>query len=186
MAHLAKSDPMTFRTRHLSHDARWIALAAKLREVSGWDKPLSPSRGRGVAFVESFRSYMGEVAEVSIQDGKLRVEHVFCVVDCGTVVNPDVVRAQVSSGVIFGLSAVLFGKTTFADGAAVQSNFDQQRVLLLKDTPQVSVHMMPSSQPPGGIGEPSTPPIFAAVTNAIYAATGTRYRTLPLSDHGLV
>lgn len=186
MAHLAKSDPMTFRTQHLSHDARWLALAAKLREVSSWDKPLSPGRGRGVAFVESFRSYMGEVAEVSIQDGKLKVEHVFCVVDCGTVVNPDVVRAQVSSGVIFGLSAVLYGKTTFADGAAVQSNFDQQRVLLLKDTPQVSVHMMPSSQPPGGIGEPSTPPIFAAVTNAIYAASGTRYRTLPLSDHGLV
>ena len=186
MAHLAKFDPMAFRIQHLAHDARWLALAEKLREVSGWDKPLSQGRGRGVAFVESFRSYMGEVAEVSIQDGKLKVDRVFCVVDCGTVVNPDVVRAQVTSGVIFGLSAALYGKTTFTDGTAMQDNFHKQRVLMLKDTPAISVHMMTSTQAPGGIGEPSTPPVFAAVTNAIYAATGTRYRSLPLSDHGLV
>jgi isoquinoline 1-oxidoreductase subunit beta len=186
LAHLAKADPMAFRLQHLSHDERWSVLAKKLKEVSDWDTPLGPGRGRGVAFVESFRSFMGEVVEVSVQNGKLKVDHVVCVIDCGTVVNPDVVKAQVSSGVMFGLSAVLFGKTTFAKGAAVQGNFDQQPVLTLKDAPRISVHMIASGEAPGGVGEPGTPPIFAAVTNAIFAATGQRYRSLPLSDHGLL
>jgi isoquinoline 1-oxidoreductase subunit beta len=186
LAHLAKADPMAFRLQHLSHDQRWFALAKKLKAVSDWDRPLGPGRGRGVAFVESFRSYMGEVVEVHIQQGILKVERVICVLDCGTVVNPDVVRAQVASGVIFGLSAVLYGKTTFTTGVADQSNLDQQQLLLLKNTPAISVTMMQSGEPPGGVGEPGTPPIFAAVTNAIFAATGRRVRSLPLSDHGFV
>lgn len=186
LTHLAKADPMDFRLQHLSHDARWLAVAERLKAVANWDKPLGSGRGRGVAFVESFRSLMGEVVEVSVVDGKVKVDHVFCVIDCGTVVNPDVVRAQVMSGVIFGLSAALYGKTTFNAGAAVQGNLDQQRLMLLKDTPNISVTMMESLDAPGGVGEPGTPPVFAALTNAIFAATGKRIRSLPLSDHGFV
>jgi isoquinoline 1-oxidoreductase subunit beta len=185
LAVMANVDPMDFRIQHLSHDIRWSALAKKLKEVSDWTTPLTPGRGRGVAFIESFRSLVGEVVEVNVVAGKLKVERVFCVIDCGTVVNPNVVQAQVTSGVIFGLSAALNGKTTFDAGAAVQGNFDQQPVLLLKDTPVIAVHMMPSDEAPGGVGEPSTPPVFAALTNAIFNATGKRYRSLPLSDHGL-
>jgi isoquinoline 1-oxidoreductase subunit beta len=186
MAYLAKADPMTFRLQHLSHDGRWLALAKKLKETSNWDTPLAPGSGRGVAFVESFRSLMGEVVEVSVMGGKVKVERVVCVIDCGTVVNPDVVRAQVASGVIFGLSAALYGKTTFTAGSAIQGNFDQQPVLMMRDTPLINVHMMASIEAPSGVGEPSTPPIFAALTNAVFAATGNRYRKLPLSEHGLV
>jgi isoquinoline 1-oxidoreductase subunit beta len=186
LAHLAKADPMVFRIQHLAGHARWLALANKLKEVSGWGAPLAPGRGVGVAFVESFRSLVGEVAEVSITAGKLKVERVVCVIDCGTVVNPDVVRAQVSSGAVYGLSAALYGKTTFANGAAVQGNLHEQALLRMRDTPLIDVHIMPSTELPGGVGEPGTPPIFAAVTNAVFAATGKRYRSLPLSDHGLI
>jgi isoquinoline 1-oxidoreductase subunit beta len=185
LAHLAQADPLDFRIQHLAAHPRWLAVAQKLRQVSGWGTPMPAGQARGVALVESFRSIVGEVAEVEVVGGKLRVRRVHCVVDCGTAVNPDVVRAQVESGVVYGLSAAMFGKVTLDKGAIRESNFHDQPVLRMRDTPQIVVHLMPSTAAPGGIGEPGTPPIAAAVANAVFAATGKRYRSLPLSEHGL-
>lgn len=186
LAHLAGADPLQFRRQHLRHHPRWLALLDKLQQVSGWGTPLPAGHGRGIALVESFRSLVGEVAEVRLHDGRLKVERVHCVVDCGVVVNPDVVRAQVQSGVVYGLSAALLGKLTLRDGAVLQGNFHDQPVLRLAQAPRIDVHLIASSAPPGGIGEPGTPPIAAAVVNALFAASGKRYRSLPLVDHGLV
>lgn len=186
LAHAAKADPLAFRIAHLQDNTRVRAVAEKLKELSGWGKPMGPHQGRGVALVESFLSIAGEVAEVTVTpDGKLKVDHVHCVVDCGTAVNPDVVRAQIQSGVMYGLSAALYGKTSFADGQVQQLNFDTHDVVRLASAPNITVHIMPSTAAPGGIGEPGTPPIFAAVTNAIFAVTGKRIRSLPLSDQDL-
>jgi isoquinoline 1-oxidoreductase subunit beta len=186
LAHNAKADPLEFRIAHVQNNAKFLAVLQKLKEVSGWGNPLSENQGRGVSIVESFNSIVGEVAEVTVnKDGALKVNRVHCVVDCGVAVNPDVVRAQIQSGVIYGLSAALYGKTSFVNSAVEQTNFDTQEVTRLATAPDITVHIMPSSQAPGGIGEPGTPPIFAAVTNAIYAVTGKRIRTLPISDHDL-
>jgi isoquinoline 1-oxidoreductase subunit beta len=186
LAHAAKADPMDFRIAHLKDNPKYLAVAEKLKEISGWGKPMAANQGRGVSIMESFRSIVGEVAEVTVTpDGQLRVNHIHCVVDCGVAVNPDVIRAQIQSGVIYGLSAALYGKSTFANGAAEQLNFDTQDVVRLATAPDITVHIMQSAELPGGIGEPGTPPVFAAVTNAIFAVTGKRIRQLPLSDQDL-
>jgi isoquinoline 1-oxidoreductase subunit beta len=186
LAHAAKADPMDFRIAHLKNNPRHLAVAEKLKEISGWGKPLAANQGRGVSIVESFRSIVGEVAEVTVTpDGQLKVTHIYCVVDCGVAVNPDVVRAQIQSGVVYGLSAALYGKTSFANGTAEQQNFDTHDVVRLSTAPDISVQIIQSDEGPGGIGEPGTPPVFAAVTNAIFAVTGKRIRQLPLSDQDL-
>jgi isoquinoline 1-oxidoreductase subunit beta len=183
LAFAAKADPMDFRIAHLKDNPRFLAVAEKLKSVSGWTEAAPENTARGVAIIESFGSIVGEVAEVSVS--KLKVTRVHCVVDCGIAVNPDVIVSQIESGVIYGLSAALFGKTTFADGTAEQLNFDTQDVVRLANAPDIIVHIMPSTAPPGGIGEPGTPPIAPAVTNAIFALTGKRVRSLPLSDADL-
>jgi isoquinoline 1-oxidoreductase subunit beta len=180
MAHLAKVDPFEFRLKLLHDQPRWRALAMKLKEVSNWGGPLQPATARGVAIVECFRTIAGQVARVRVADGRIKVERVDCVVDCGTVVNPDIVRAQIQSGVIYGLTAALYGKISYADGAVVESNFHDYSMLRMTDAPDIVVHIMPSTEPPGGIGEPGTPPIAAAVANAVFAATGKRIRSLPI------
>ncbi|HRZ10671.1 MAG TPA: molybdopterin-dependent oxidoreductase, partial [Gemmatimonadales bacterium] len=147
---------------------------------AGWGTPLPEGRARGIAVVNAFGSYVAEVAEVSIENGKVRVHRVTCAVDCGTVVNPDIVAAQMQSAIVFGLTAALYGKITIENGAVVQGNFDSYPMLRMSEMPEVDVHIVPSTERPSGVGEPGTPPIAPAVVNAIFALTGKRIRTLPI------
>jgi isoquinoline 1-oxidoreductase beta subunit len=155
-----------------------LQLAA---QKAAWDKPLPKGRGRGIACHFSFNSYVAQVAEVSLEeDGNVRVHRVVAAVDCGTVVNPDGVRAQMEGAIIFGLSAALKGQITIQDGAVQQSNFHDYPVLRLEEAPVIEVHLVPSTERPSGMGEPGVPPIAPAVANALFAATGKRVRKLPL------
>ncbi len=186
LAAAVKADPMDFRRGLLQHDARRLAVADMLKDKSGWATKLEGTgRGRGVALHTSFRTHVGEVAEVTVgADGSLKVDRIVCVVDCGQVINPNTVEAQVEGAVIFALSALIYGEITIEKGRVVQGNFDRYDMVRLSQSPKIEVHIMPSRELPGGIGEPGTPPLFAAVTNAIFAATGKRVRKLPLASQG--
>ena len=180
LAHHAGTDPGAFRLAMLADKPRHAAV---LRAVLAAGGPLgrqSPGVGRGVALVESFGSIVAQIAEVVVSPDGLRVTRVWAAVDCGRIVNPDTVRAQIESGINYGLSAALHGRVTFAAGEAVERNFDTHKVLTLAEAPAIEVILIASTAAPGGIGEPGTPPIAPAVANAIFAATGTRHRDLPL------
>ena len=143
-------------------------------------------RARGIALHESFGSFVAQVAEVSlVPPGKARVHKVVCAVDCGRVVNPNTVEAQMESGIVFGLSAALYGAITFKDGRVEQRNFNDYPILRLNEMPKVEVYIMPSREQPGGVGEPGVPPIAPAVTNALFAITGKRIRRLPIRPEDL-
>ena len=131
--------------------------------------------------MESFGSYVSEVAEVSVEDGRPRVHKVWCAVDCGVVVNPAIVRAQMESAIVYGLSAVLYGQINIEGGRVVQGNFHDYRAVRMNEAPEVVVVLAPSGDAPGGVGEPGLPPIAPAETNAIFALTGERIRTLPIN-----
>jgi isoquinoline 1-oxidoreductase beta subunit len=144
-------------------------------------KPPEKGVGRGIAVHESFGSSVAQVAEVSVNAaGKVRVHRVVCAIDCGMVVNPEIVKTQMESGIVFGLSAALHGAITFRDGRVEQSNFNDYPILRMYEMPAVEVFIMPSEEPPEGVGEPGVPPIAPAVGNAIFAATGRRIRRLPI------
>lgn len=180
MAAMAQQDPIAYRLALLdSKHARHRAVLALVREKSDWDKPLPKGRGRGVAVHESFGSVCAHVAEVSIEDGRIRVHRVTSAIDCGTAVNPLSVEAQVQSAMVFGLSAALYGRITFAGGRVEQGNFTDYPLLRLDEMPQVAVHIVPSTAAPTGVGEPGTPPIAPAVANAVASLTGKRLRQLP-------
>jgi len=181
LAHLAEKDPVEFRRSLLSKYPRHLGVLDLVAERAGWGTPPAEGRARGIAVVESFGSYVAEVAEVSVTNGKVRVHRVVCAVDCGTVVNPDTVEAQMQSGIVFGLTAALYGAVTLKKGRVEQSNFHDYPMLRMNEMPVVEVHIVPSAEPPGGVGEPATPPIAPAVTNAIFALTGTRVRKLPIA-----
>ena len=175
-------DPVALRRRLLG-DARHRRLLGVLdlaAERADWGSALPAGRARGVALHESFGSYVAEVAEVSMEGDVPRVHRVVCAVDCGQVVNPLTVEAQMQSSIVYGLSAALRGAITVADGRIVQSNFHDYAPLRLNEMPVVETHIVPSSEAPGGVGEPGTPPIAPAVCNAIYALTGRRIRKLPI------
>jgi isoquinoline 1-oxidoreductase beta subunit len=160
-------------------DRQVMQLAA---EKAGWGTPLAPGRGRGLAVHYSFHASLAYVAEVTVSaDGSVKVDRVVCAVDCGIAINPDVIRAQVEGGVAFGLGAILYSTISLKQGRVEQSNFNDYRVLRMSSMPTVEVYIVNSEEPPSGIGEPTVPPIGPAVSNAIFAATGTRVRTLPLS-----
>jgi len=147
---------------------------------------LPPRTGRGVSLQFVFGSYMAQVAEVEVaKDGAVKVRRVVCAVDCGTVVNPDTVRAQVQSGIIFGITAALYGEITLKNGRVVQTNFDSYQMLRMDETPAIEVHIVQSSELPGGIGECGTSAVPPAVTNAVFAATGKRLRKLPVDAAAL-
>ena len=149
--------------------------------MAGWGTPLPEGRARGVAVVESFSSYVAEVAEVSLNpDRSVRVHRVVAAVDCGTVVNPNGVAAQVESAIVFGLTAALHGEITIDRGRVAQSNFHDYPLLRMREMPVVEVHIVPSTEAPTGIGEPGTPPIAPAVANAVFTLTGKRLRSLPM------
>lgn len=183
---LSGSDPFEYRYRLLEKHPRAVKVLQMLREKSGWDTPVAPGHGRGLALTSCFSTYAAQVAEVSVSpSGEVRVHKVFTVVDCGIAINPDSVVAQVQGGTIFGLSAVLFGNITFKDGRVEQGNFDTYRVLRINETPQIETWRVESDESPGGLGEVSTVTIAPAVVNAIYAATGKRLRTLPIDPAAL-
>ena len=181
LATAAKQDPVAFRYALLDKSPRAKAVLDLVAEKSGWGSPLPERAGRGVALQHVFGTYMAQVAEVEVaKNGAVRVRRVVCALDCGTVVNPDTVRAQIQSAVAFGVTAALYGEITLKNGRVEQSNFDTYRVLRMDEAPVVEVHIVESSEPPGGMGEAGTSVIAPAVANAICAATGKRLRKLPV------
>lgn len=180
LAAAAGRDPLEYRRRLLKDHPRHLATLNLAAEKAGWGEPLPEGRFRGLAVHESFGSYVSEVAEVSVADGRVRVHRVVCAVDCGTCVNPAGVEAQLQGGVAFGLTAALYGQLTFKDGRVEQSNFHDYPLLRISEMPKVEVHIVRSSEKSGGIGEVGVPPIAPAVANAVFAATGKRLRRLPL------
>ncbi len=179
VAHAMGEDPCAFRLDRLPADSRQAAALRRAADEADWGKA-PEGRFQGLAVHESFGSVVAEVVEISMSSGKLRVHRVICAVDCGTVVNPDVVRMQLESAVVFALSAALYGEITLREAAVEQGNFDDYPVLRMNECPQIEVHMLASDAPPSGIGEPGTPPLAAALANALFAATGQRLRSLPL------
>ncbi|MCS7181696.1 MAG: molybdopterin-dependent oxidoreductase [Thermoanaerobaculum sp.] len=178
VARQAGKDPWRFRLELLPEGP--LKQAVKLAgEKAGWGRKLPEGWGRGLACCSSFGSHVAEVAEVSVQDGKLKVHRVVVAIHCGRVINPRLVEQQLVSGVVFALSAFLRGKITVEGGQVVETNFDRYDLLRFNEMPQVEVHMVPSQDPPGGVGEPGVPPLAPAVANAILAATGMRVHRLP-------
>jgi isoquinoline 1-oxidoreductase beta subunit len=187
LAHAAGKDPLEMRRSLLAKHPRILGVLNLAAEKAGWGKPLPAGRGRGIAVVESFGSCVAEVAEVSVSKGGVpRVHRVVCAIDCGPVVNPDTVQAQMESGIIFGLTAALYGEITLDKGRVQQRNFHDYRMLRIHETPEIEVHIVPSNEKQGGVGEPGVPPIAAAVGNAIFAATGKRVRRLPIRAADLI
>ncbi|WP_020558456.1 xanthine dehydrogenase family protein molybdopterin-binding subunit [Thiofilum flexile] len=183
LAVAAKQDPYQFRANLLANQPRLLGVLKLAAEKAGWGTPLEGKRGRGIAVVESFNSYVAEVAEVTVRDdGTYTVDRVVVAVDCGWAINPDVVYAQMSGGVGFGLSAALSGKITLKEGKVEQSNFHDYTILRINQMPKVEVHIVQSAEKPTGVGEPGVPPIAPAVANALSAVTGKRYYTLPLPN----
>ncbi|MBT8445276.1 MAG: molybdopterin-dependent oxidoreductase, partial [Gammaproteobacteria bacterium] len=180
LANLAGEDPVDFRLRRLGEDPRRVAVLERLAQESGWGRA-GPGRHQGVAVYGAYEGAIGQVAEVSVDGGELRVHRVACVVDCGTAINPDIVRQQIEGGIIFGMTAALYGEIDFVDGRVRQSNFHDYRMVRMADSPSIDVHIIDSDLDPGGIGEAGTPPIAPAIANAVFAATGKRIRKLPLA-----
>jgi len=180
LAIAAGKDPLDFRREHLDKQ-RYQDLIDKLEEVSGW-KSRGKNQGWGVAITECFASIVGEVVKVSKKaDGKIKIDKVFAVMDCGWYVNPDIIRAQVEGSIIMALGAATKHGTHFADGKAVESNFDKYRMPHITDTPEIEVHVMENNEKAGGVGEPGLPPFTPALTNAIFDLTGKRIRKLPFN-----
>jgi len=181
LAHAAGVDPYRYRRRLLAKHPRQQAVLDMAAEKSGWGKPSEPGRYRGIAIHESFGSIVAQVAEVSVsQAGRVRVHRVVCAIDCGRIVNPDTIAAQMESGIVFGLSAALYGEIIFKNGRVEQSNFLDYPILRIEEMPVVETHVVPNQEEPGGVGEPGVPPIAPAVVNAIFAATGKRIRQIPI------
>jgi CO/xanthine dehydrogenase Mo-binding subunit len=179
----AKQDPLAYRAALLDKNPRAKNVLQLAAERSGWGKPMLAGQGRGIALCIGFGSFIAQVVQVSVdKDGPVTPTHVWCVVDCGVAVNPDTIRAQMESGIIFGLSAALYGEITIKDGRVEQTNFGDYRVLRINETPRIRVDLVKSLEAPGGIGEPGTSCLMPALTNAIFAATGKRIRKLPVGD----
>lgn len=176
-----KVDPVDFRLRLLKNKPRHQGVLKLVAEKAGWKKPLAKGQSRGIAVHESFQSYVAEVAEVSVREnGDYKVDRVVCAVDCGIAINPDVVKAQMEGGIGFGLAPTLVSEVTIDNGAVRESNFHDYEVLRMSQMPEIDVHIMPSAEPPTGVGEPGTPVIAPAVANALSAASGKRYYRLPI------
>jgi isoquinoline 1-oxidoreductase subunit beta len=184
LAHAAKQDPVAYRKTLLGHNPRALTVLTLAAEKAGWGRPLPSRRGRGVSVEFAFDSYLAQVAEVEVAaDGSVKVHRIVCAVDCGVVVNPDTIEAQVQGGTFFGLTAALYGAITLKNGRVEQGNFDTYRPLRIDEAPVVETHLVKSSEAPGGFGEAPTAVVAAAVTNAIFAATAKRIRTLPIDTN---
>jgi len=187
-AHVAGQDPLAFRLALLQNHPRHAAVLRKAAAMAGWGQPLAPAadgapRARGIALHQSFGSIVAQVAEVSVDPAdakRIRVHRVVAAIDCGTAINPNHIRQQMESAVVFGLSAALYGEVTLEAGQVRQTNFHDQPLLRGADCPVIETTILPSTLPPEGVGEPGTPPIAPAVANALFALTGQRLRSLPL------
>ncbi len=182
VAHAAGEDGFAFRRKLLDQHPRMKAVLELAADKAGWGTPLPPGKGRGIAVAEAFKTFVAQVAEVSVdKDGQVKVDRVVCAVDCGTPINPDIIAAQMEGGIGFGLGAILYGAISLKDGRVEQGNFNAYRVLRINEMPKVEVHIVPSGEPPTGVGEPGVAPLGPAVANAIFAATGKRNYVLPIS-----
>ena len=181
LAAIAKKDAVEYRRAMLGSNPRALHVLDRAAEMANWGTPLGDRRGRGVSVNNAFGTYMAQVAEVTVsKSGEVRVDRVVCVVDTGVAVNPDTIVAQMQSGIIFGITAALWGEITLKNGRVEQSNFDNYRMLRIDEAPVIEVEVVKSSADPGGIGEPGTSGVMPAVLNAVYAATGVRLRKLPI------
>ena len=186
LAAAAKQDAVAYRRALLDQAPRAKAVLELAAEKAGWGRSLPQRVGRGVSVQFVFGTYMAQVAEVEVsKNGAVRVRRVVCAVDCGTVVNPDTVQAQIQSAIIFGITGALYGEITLKNGRVEQTNFDTYQMLRMNEVPAIEVYIIQSSEPPGGMGEPGTSAIVPAVTNAIFAATGKRVRKLPVDTAAL-
>ncbi|QIO30454.1 xanthine dehydrogenase family protein molybdopterin-binding subunit [Bradyrhizobium sp. 1(2017)] len=186
LAHAAKQDPVAYRKGLLGHNPRALAVLSLAAEKAGWGSPLPARHGRGISVQFAYGSYTSQVAEVEVAaDGSVKVKRIVCAIDCGMHVNPDTIEAQVQGGTLFGLTAALHGSITFRDGRVEQSNFDTYLPMRIDEVPVVETHLIKSAEPPGGVGEAPTAIVSAAVTNAIFAATGKRVRSLPIDSNSL-
>jgi isoquinoline 1-oxidoreductase beta subunit len=187
VAHAGGKDPYQLRQNLLVKQPRMLAVLNLAAQKAGWGKPLAHGVGRGLATHFSFDSYVAQVIEASVEkDGSVRVHRVVCAVDCGRVVNPDTVKAQMEGGINFGLTAALKTEITLENGRVQQSNFNDYPMLRMFEAPAIEVFIVPSEEKPTGVGEPSVPPVAPALTNAIFAATGKRVRRLPIRTSDLV
>jgi len=184
VAHAAGQDPYEFRRKLLAKEPRMKRVLELAAEKAGWSSgPMAKGKGRGIAVSEAFKTFVAQVAEVTVDEsGQVHVDRVVCAVDCGTPINPDVITAQMEGGIGFGLGAVLYGAITLKDGLVEQDNFNSFRVLRMNEMPKVEVHIVPSTAAPTGVGEPGVAPLGPAVANAIFAATGKRVHVLPFPN----
>ena len=181
LAAAAKQDPVDYRRALLDKSPRPKAVLELAAQKANWGQPLPERTGRGVSLQTVFGTYMANVADVEVaKSGAVRVRRVVCAVDCGTVVNPDIVRAQIQSGIVFGITAALYGEITLKNGRVEQTNFDTYQMLRINEAPAIEVHIVESSEPPGGMGECGTSAVVPAMANAIFAATGKRLRKMPV------
>lgn len=186
LAHAGGRDPFEFRRELLVDLPRHRQVLERVAAMSGWNEALPANHGRGIALVEAFGTLMAQVAEVEVAaDGSVKVHRICAAVDCGQVINPDGARAQIEGGIIFGLSAALYGEITIDKGAVVETSFTDYRVIKLDETPIIDIAFIESDAPLGGLGEPGVPPVAPALANAIFAATGKRIRDLPIKNHKL-
>jgi isoquinoline 1-oxidoreductase beta subunit len=185
LAHAAGKDAFDFRRALLNEHPRHKRVLEFVAERAGWGKPLPTGRGRGIALHESFGSYVAHVVEASVKDGRVKVHRVVAAIDCGPIVNPDTIQAQLQSGAVFGLTAALYGEITFENGQVKQRNFHDYAMLRMQEMPQVEAHIVPSEEKMGGVGEPGVPPVAPALANAIFAITGKRIRRLPIRSADL-
>ena len=181
LAHETGQDPYQFRRNLIKHEPRHLAVLDRAAAMAGWDKPAPEGRARGIALVRSFGTYVAQVVEASIENGEIKVHHVHCVVDCGQVVNPEIVRDQLEGGIIFGLTAALFGEITLENGEVQQSNFHDYQLMRNYQRPEIAVEIIENTEEPTGVGEPGVPPVIPALGNALFSLTGKRQRRLPLT-----
>ncbi|KPF83206.1 hypothetical protein IP70_19435 [alpha proteobacterium AAP38] len=185
LAQVAGQDPLAYRRRLLASNPRALRVLDAAARAAGWGRTLPPGTGLGIAIWNSFQSIAAQVVQVSVTGTRVRVEKVWCAFDCGTVVNPDSVRAQGEGSILMALSASLAEKVTLEKGAVSSRNFDQYHLIQMDRIPEVEIVLIDSPDAPvGGAGEPMTPPLPPALVNALFAATGKRVRSLPLTDHG--
>ena len=178
-------DAYAFRAQLLQDKPRHLAVLNKAAKEAGWDRPLAQGRGRGIALQESFGTLVAEVVEVTVTAGEVKVDRIVAAVDPGFAVSPDGLKAQMESGIIYGLSAAMFGEISIEAGAVAQSNFHDYQILRMTDAPVIETHIITSGGPAGGAGEPGTPAVAPALANAVFNATGTRVRQLPLKNYDL-
>ena len=183
LAAAAKKDPVEYRRTLLVKSPRMLGVLELAAEKAGWVQQLAPGLGRGVSVQFAMGTYLSQIAEVEVsKDGEVSVRRVVCALDCGQTVNPDTIVAQIEGGIIFGISAALWGEITLKNGRVEQNNFNDYRVLRINESPVIEVHLVKSTEAPGGIGEPGTIGIAPAIANAVFAATGKRVRKLPIKD----